>query len=275
VESSVRRSVGSARILAVETDGAAERVDKLAGEEPMEIRAGGLDQDPTPVAVTMRTPGSDFELAAGFLVTEGLVMATEISRVSYCDDLGSNEQLYNVVTVRTARAFEQPAPRNFFATSSCGICGKASLDQISVSCEPIESASVIDAETIRALPTSLRKAQKIFASTGGLHAVGLFDDDGTTRIVREDVGRHNAFDKVVGRAVLMELFPPGGIAMVSGRVSFEIVQKAAVARIPVLCAVSAPTDLAVEGADRFGITLIGFLRGDHFNVYSHPERIAL
>ena len=240
----------------------------------MEIRAGGPSQEPVPISVTMRTPGSDFDLASGFLVTEGLVAPNDILKVSYCDDL-EGDQLYNVVTVRTACAFEPKMSRNFYATSSCGICGKASLDQIAISCDPITDEISVPPKIIVSLPDNLRKAQKMFSSTGGLHAAGAFDLDGNAQIVREDVGRHNAFDKMVGRALLTDAFPLRGIAMVSGRVSFEIVQKAAMARTPILCAVSAPSDLAAQAARRFGITLVAFLRGESFNVYSHPERIAV
>lgn len=270
----LRRAVGRARVFEVKGDTAVERVDKLAGEEPMEIRAGGPGQDPVQVAVTMRTPGADFELAAGFLVTEGLVEPSGVVKVSYCDAL-ETEQEYNVVTVRTAAPFDLDAGRNFYATSSCGICGKASLDQIAVSCDPVPSDLVVTPDVIRSLPDSLRRAQKIFKSTGGLHAAGFFDASGRVQIAREDVGRHNAFDKMVGRALLTDRFPLHGIVMVSGRVSFEIVQKAAVARVRIVCAVSAPSDLAVEAAERFGITLVGFLRGERFNVYAHPERVRL
>lgn len=276
MDAGVRRSVGRARVLAVREGSASERVDRLAGEEPLEIRVGGPAQEPVRVAVTMRTPGNDFELAAGFLYTEGLLDPHDLLKVSYCDTV-EGEQAYNVVTMRTAHDFD-PAhvQRNFYATSSCGVCGKASLDDVEVRCERVAPGPVVGVGTIRSLPAALREAQRIFESTGGLHATGFFDPDGTPRIVREDVGRHNAFDKVVGAALLSGRLPlHPGAAMVSGRVSFEIVQKAAMAGVPLLCAVSAPSDLAVDAADRFGITLIGFLRGERFNLYTHPERVPL
>ena len=272
----MRRSVGRSRILVVNDGKTAERVDRLAGEEPMEIRAGGPGQDPAAVAVTMRTPGHDFELAAGFLFTEGLVSAEDVAHVSYCD-APDVDQEYNVVTVRTAGFFDASSiQRNFYATSSCGVCGKASLEQVEVRCAPVPDGPTLSAGVIRSLPDALREAQKIFESTGGLHAAGLFDRDGTPTIVREDVGRHNALDKLVGRALLSGALPlHPGIVMVSGRVGFEIVQKAAVAGAPIVCAVSAPSNLAVAAAERLGITIVGFLRGERFNVYSHPARIAV
>jgi FdhD protein len=272
--SDVRRSVGRVRVLSVDGDSATSRVDKLAGEEPMEIRAGAVGQEPVSVAVTMRTPGSDFELAAGFLVTEGLVAPGAIEKVSYCDTV-EVEHGYNIVTVRTSAPLVLGSARNFYATSSCGICGKASLDAVEISCDHVAPGPVVAGDVLRSLPAALRAAQKIFESTGGLHAAGLFDEGGAAQIVREDVGRHNAMDKVVGRALFTVGLPLRSIVMVSGRASFEIVQKAAVAGAPIVCAVSAPSDLAVQAAESFGITLVGFLRDRRFNVYSHPERIAL
>ena len=254
-------------------DGAAHaRGEILATEEPLEVRAAGPGQEPIRVAVTMRTPGHDFELAAGFLVTEGVVVAGDISAVAYCEE--PEVQQFNVVTVRTRLPFVLgSAERNFFATSSCGICGKAALEAIEVRCDPFPSVGHIDAATIVALPDLLRARQSLFDSTGGLHAAGLFDGLGQLSVVREDVGRHNAVDKIVGAVALGAPLPPEPILLVSGRLSFELVQKAAVARIPVICAVSAPSSLAVTAADALGMTTIGFLRGDAFNVYTHPERI--
>jgi len=277
-ETALRRRVAPASVLAVRGAKSSQRADKLAGEEPMEIRAGGRGQDPVRIAVTMRTPGNDFELAAGFLFTEGLVAAEDVVKVSYCDALDV-DQAYNVVTVRTAPPFEPAAlQRNFYATSSCGICGKASLDEIEVHCEPISSGPTVARSVIAGLPEALRSKQKTFEATGGLHAAGLFGADGRLLGIREDVGRHNALDKLVGKLLLAGGSPrplAGGVLMVSGRTSFEIVQKAAVAGAPVLCAVSAPSSLAVDAAERFGITLVGFLRDDGFNLYTHPDRIDL
>jgi FdhD protein len=241
----------------------------------MEIRAGGPGQEPSQVAVTMRTPGSDFELAAGFLFTEGLIAgADDIESIAYCD-LPEEEQEYNVITVRLTRPFDPEAlRRNFFASSSCGVCGKASLDDVEVRCEPLPAGPVVPASVLADLPDALRDRQRIFEETGGLHASGLFDTDGTLRVLREDVGRHNAVDKIVGEQVLAGNVPLADhVLQVSGRLSFEIVQKAAVAGIPIVSAVSAPSSLAVEAGERFGMTLVGFVRDERLNVYTHPERL--
>ena len=254
-----------------------ERADRLSAEEPMEIRAGGPGQEPVRVAVTMRTPGHDFELAVGFLFTEGLIGGREdVASVRYCD-LPPEEQQYNVVTVRLVRPFDPGSfQRNFYATSSCGVCGKASLEQVRVSCRGVAPGPAVPASVILSLPDALRRAQRVFEQTGGLHASGLFDPDGRLRSVREDVGRHNAVDKLVGQALLAGELPLSDwVLMVSGRVSFEIVQKAAMAGVPVIAAVSAPSSLAVEAADGLGMTVVGFIRGRGFNVYTHPERVDL
>lgn len=273
----VRRNVTDVRVVAVNSGVRSERPDRLATEEPMEIRVGGPNQEPTQVAVTMRTPGGDFELAAGFLFTEGLLASKDdLLQVSYCDDLDDEDQRYNVVTVRTAEPFDaERLRRNFFATSSCGVCGKASIDDISVRCSPVAPGPQVTVETISNLPDKLRKGQRVFDQTGGLHAAGLFDADGTLRELREDVGRHNAVDKLIGGEFLHARLPLSEqILQVSGRLSFELVQKAAVAGIPIVSAVSAPSSLAVEAAEDFGMTLIGFVRDDRLNVYTHPERLA-
>ena len=241
----------------------------------MEIRVAGPGQEPSSLAVIMRTPGNDFELSAGFLHTEGFIGSREeIVSIDYCD-LPAGEQQYNVVTVRLSRPHAaDAAKRNFFATSSCGVCGKASLDQLHVSCAPAAPGPAISTAVIMNLPSALREQQRLFDATGGLHAAGLFDASGALLALREDIGRHNAVDKLVGQAVLEGRAPlTDHILLVSGRASFEIVQKAAVAGIPVLCAVSAPSSLAVKAADELGLTLIGFLRQQGFNVYAHPERL--
>jgi FdhD protein len=224
----------------------------------------------------MRTPGGDFELAAGFLFTEGLVAPGDIRRVAYCDDLDDAEQRYNVVTVTLARPFDADRlRRNFYATSSCGVCGKAALDDVAVRCAPVGAGPVVPAALLTALPDRLRAAQRVFERTGGLHAAGLFTAEGEPIAVREDVGRHNAVDKVIGERLLAGEVPLAErILQVSGRASFEIVQKAAVAGIPIVAAVSAPSSLAVEAGERFGQTIVGFVRDGGANVYSHPERIA-
>lgn len=273
----LRRNVTRRRMLAVRDGVGSERPDDLATEEPMEIRVEGPDGVTVSVAVTMRTPGSDFELAAGFLFTEGLIEGREdVRRVSYCEDLPADEQHYNVVTVSLSRPFDQEVlRRNFFANSSCGICGKATLEQVEVRCDRVAAGPVVKAELLSWLPEGLRAAQKVFERTGGLHAAGLFAPDGTLLSVREDVGRHNAVDKVVGEEVLVGGLPLSDrLLQVSGRVSFEIVQKAGRAGIPIVSAVSAPSSLAVEAAEHLGMTLVAFVRDGRFNVYTHPERVA-
>jgi FdhD protein len=264
------------RLLAVTGRGSARRRDQLAGEEPMEIRVGAPAGEQEAVAVTMRTPGSDFELAVGFLITEGVIDSADwVRSVRYCD-VPRAEQQYNVVTVDLDRPVDlSAASRSFYTTSSCGVCGKASLDAIDVRCAPVAEGPEVAAEVIRALPDRLRDAQRLFERTGGLHAAGLFTAAGELIVLREDVGRHNALDKLVGERALAGALPLAGhLLMVSGRVSFEIVQKAAVAGIPIVCAVSAPSSLAVDAGRRFGMTIVGFVRDDRFNVYSGTERIA-
>ena len=264
------------RVVAVNGDARSERADALATEEPLEIRAQGPGQDAHRVAVTMRTPGGDFELAAGFLFTEGLVTADDVRRVAYCDDLDDVEQQYNVVTVTLARPFDaEQLSRNFFATSSCGVCGKASLDDIAVRCDVVPSGYTVDADVLVSMPDRLREAQRVFDRTGGLHAAGLFDADGSVLSVREDVGRHNAVDKVIGEQLLAGRVPLSDrVLQVSGRASVEIVQKAAVAGIPVVSAVSAPSSLAVDAGERLGVTVVGFVRDGRCNVYTHPDRVV-
>ncbi len=273
---SIRRNVTPVRVVAVNDGVRSERPDTLATEEPLEIRVAGPGQDATQVAVTMRTPGGDFELAVGFLFTEGLIEPADVARVAYCDDIEDDEQRFNVVTVTLSRAFDASSlHRNFFATSSCGICGKAALDDIQVRCAPVTAGPEVSATTIVGLPDALRAGQRVFDRTGGLHAAGLFMPDGELVSLREDVGRHNAVDKVIGEQVLAGSVPLAErILQVSGRASFEIVQKAAVAGIPIVSAVSAPSSLAVEAGERFGMTIVGFVRGDRCNVYSHAERVS-
>jgi FdhD protein len=271
------RHVTTARIVAVRGTELEYRADRVVGEEPLEIRAAGPGQDPVAVAVTMRTPGYEDELAVGFLRTEGLVEGPEVLRIE-AGDPAEMSQPDDQVTVRLSRPFDASvvAERHFVATASCGICGKASLDEVAIRSSPLESGPLVPRSVILALPDLLRAAQRAFDETGGLHAAGLFSPAGELIAIREDVGRHNALDKVIGSQVLTKAMPLGQrLLMVSGRVSFEIVQKAAVAGIPIVCAVSAPSDLAIEAADRLGVTLVGFLRGDGFNVYAHDERIDL
>ena len=272
------RHVTAARVLAVRGELTETRDDTLVGEEPLEIRAAGPSEPPIAVAVTMRTPGSEAELAVGFLRTEGLIGDADVASVEF-GDAGALARPDDTIVVRLVRPFDASlvAERHFVATASCGICGKASLDEIAIRCDPIPAGGpIVDRRVVLGLPASLRAAQQVFEATGGLHAAGLFEPDGRLVAVREDVGRHNALDKLVGWAVLAGRMPLHGLVLlVSGRVSLEIVQKAAVAGIPLVCAVSAPSDLAVEAAERFGQTLIGFLRGDGFNIYTGAERIRL
>ena len=272
------RHVTTTRIIAIRGDALEVRADRVVGEEPLEIRAAGPGQEPVAVAVTMRTPGYEDELAVGFLRTEGLIEGPEVLRVE-TGDPGSMNQPDDTAIVRLSRAFDasKVAERHFIATASCGICGKASLDEVALRAEPIPAgAPVVSRSILLALPDALRAAQRAFDETGGLHASGLFSGSGELRVLREDVGRHNALDKAIGAEVLAGRLPlHDTILMVSGRVSFEIIQKAAVAGIPIICAVSAPSDLAISAADRLGVTLVGFLRGDGFNVYTHDDRIDL
>jgi len=272
------RHITSTKVVAVRGPELEVRDDLVVGEEPLEIRAAGPRQAPVQVAVTMRTPGQEDELALGFLTSEGLLGDNEVTGVTYGDP-GSMAEPDDSVLVRLRHRFDPSlaAKRNFVATASCGICGKASIDDIAVRCEPLpKGLPVVARAVILGLPDALRAAQSAFDRTGGLHAAGLFETDGRTVAVREDVGRHNALDKLIGSRVRARELPLWDrILMVSGRVSFEIVQKAAVAGVPIICAVSAPSDLAIRLADRLGVTLVGFLRGDGFNVYTHDNRIDL
>jgi len=272
----LRRNQTPVRVVAVHDGVRSERADSLAAEEPMEIRAQGPEQDAVQVAVTMRTPGGDFELAAGFLFTEGLIGPADVRRVAYCDDVEDEAQRYNVITVSLGRPFDEDRlHRNFFATSSCGVCGKAALEDIEVRCEPVGAGFEVRAAVLVDLPDRLRAAQRVFERTGGLHAAGLFSSAGEPLSVREDVGRHNAVDKVIGEQLLAGALPLSErVLQVSGRVSFEIVQKAAVAGVPVISAVSAPSSLAVEAGERLGVTVVGFVRDGRCNVYSHPDRVV-
>src|SRR5215216_6990103 len=275
-----RGSKTKVRVRVVEDGRARVRPDSLATEEPMEIRLVSGDARQT-VAVTMRTPGADFELAAGFLYGEGIISSPEdVKKISYCVDPDLDaEQQYNIVNVelRGGRDYDlRPLERHFYTTSACGVCGKASLEQLELrGCPVIPPGPVIATDTIYSLPEKLREAQGLFEVTGGLHAAALFDVQGNLVALKEDVGRHNATDKLVGWALLEGRLPLSGhIVMVSGRSSFEILQKCLVAGVPVVCAISAPSSLAVDVARRFNITLVGFLRDNRFNVYSAPARVS-
>jgi FdhD protein len=267
------------RVWAINREQGRSRPDHLATEEPMEIRlvAQGIRRT---VAVTMRTPGNDFELAAGFLHGEGVIAGRDdVARISYCVDPGVDAtQQYNIVNValrRDAAPDLAPLERHFYTTSSCGVCGKASLEALQVrNCPVIPAGPAVPVEVLYALPGKLQHAQGVFQQTGGLHAAALFDASGELLASREDVGRHNAVDKLVGWALMSGMLPLSRcILMVSGRTSFEILQKSLAAGIPIVCAVSAPSSLAVDLAREFGITLVGFLRGERCNVYTSRERI--
>jgi FdhD protein len=268
-----------ALVRVVDDDGERVRPDELATEEPLEIRlvAGASRRT---VAITMRTPGADFELAAGFLLGEGVIAGRDdIRRISHCADPDVDAaQHYNIVNV-DLRGRDLPdlpqLERHFSTTSACGVCGKATLEALELrGCRAAPLGPELDPEVIHGLPDALRAGQRLFSSTGGLHAAGLFAADGTLLALREDVGRHNAVDKAVGWALLEGRVPlHGHVLMVSGRSSYEIVQKAIVAGLPVVCAVSAPSSLAVSLAREFGVTLVGFLRDRRFNLYAGDERI--
>ena len=271
------RHVTSRRIVAVRGESLEVRDDRVVGEAPLEIRAAGPRQEPVAVAVTMRTPGFEAELAAGFLWTEGLLDGQEVLGTVPGNPAGLS-QPDDTIVVRLSRPFDDSkvAERHFVATASCGICGKASIDEVALRAAPLPDGPVVARSVVLALPDLLRAAQRAFDETGGLHAAGLFSPTGELLALREDVGRHNALDKLVGSQVLAGAMPlHDRILMVSGRVSFEIVQKAAVAGVPIICAVSAPSDLAVRLSNRLGVTLIGFLREDRFNIYSHDGRVDL
>ncbi|HSP99650.1 MAG TPA: formate dehydrogenase accessory sulfurtransferase FdhD [Candidatus Dormibacteraeota bacterium] len=265
------REVALTRVAAA---GATADRDAVACEEPLEIQVRGV-----PVAVLMRTPGHDEELARGFLVTERIVRAAdEITAVRHCRVIEDPAAEDNVIAVslRGDVALDLEAlRRNLFTSASCGICGKATIDQALAVAPPLDDPTRVAPATVRAVMTRLAAAQPVFAATGGLHGAGLFTADGALRVVREDVGRHNAVDKVVGWTLARGPLPLAGhILAVSGRISFEIAQKALAARIPIVAAVSAPTSLAVDLAERAGMTLVGFARGDRFNVYGERERIG-
>jgi FdhD protein len=257
-------------------DDAFTRPETLAVEEPLEIRVNS-----EPITVTMRTPGSDFELAQGFLLTEGVIAhRDDVITVRYCRGAeAGGGNTYNVLDVTLAPGVPPPdvdVTRNFYTTSSCGVCGKASLEAVQTITRysPGDEPVTVAADTLSSMPGQLRGAQKVFASTGGLHAAALFGVDGAMLAVREDIGRHNAVDKVIGWALEDDRIPLSAtVLLVSGRASFELTQKAVMAGIPVLAAVSAPSSLAVDLASQSGVTLVAFLRGDSMNVYTRPDRI--
>jgi FdhD protein len=259
-------------------EGALGRQDTLAVEEPLEIRVGG-----TSLAITMRTPGHDVELAQGFLVSEGIVAdRAEVGGARFCAGaVVGDVNTYNVLDVTLAPGVPAPDPslaRTFYTTSSCGLCGKASIDLVRTASrfDAHDDPLVIDAGLLATFPDRLRAGQEVFEKTGGLHAAALFDGStGELLVLREDVGRHNAVDKVVGWALMQGMLPlRGAVLMVSGRASFELMQKASMAGIPMLAAVSAPSSLAAELADELGQTLVGFLRGRSMVIYAGEQRVS-
>ncbi len=276
-----RRRITRLRVTRLRDGSGSTRQDVVAVEEPLEIRVRFADGDAwrtRSVSVTMRTPGDDFELAAGFLFAEGLLSDRRyIQDISYCS--GDEQQEYNLLEVRLTPSASFDAGllnRNFYMTSSCGVCGKASLDAIEVQgCSPIADGTLtVPSEVLTGLPDALRAAQPVFEKTGGIHASALFDVEGRLLGLREDVGRHNALDKLIGREFLAGRLPLADrIVLVSGRTSFELLQKATMAGVPVVAAVGAPSSLAVDLARRFNVTLVGFTRATGFNVYAGRARV--
>lgn len=270
------RATSRQRILRVREGEAHDGRDTLAAEEPLEIRVGG-----EPLTVTMRTPGDDFDLVAGFLVAEGVIGGRDdLPTLRYCsgtDESGANT--YNVLDAALGPDARTPltANRRMLTSSACGICGQDTIDAVRTHrrWSVAEDSARVSFDTLFTLPERLREAQRVFAATGGLHAAGLFTADGELRCVREDVGRHNAVDKVLGWALTQGLLPLSGhVLLVSGRASFELTQKTAMAGAPMLAAVSAPSNLAVDLAVETGLTLVGFLRGRNANVYTGQERLT-
>jgi len=267
-------------IVALEGARQVNKDDRIVTEEPLELRLCAGNRTTT-LAVTMRTPGNDFELAAGFAFSEGLVHAREeIAQLTYCMDPALDpDQQYNVVSIELTRA-EMPnvtaLERHFTVTSACGVCGRAQLDSLRErGIAPVDDGVRISRELLYSLPERMRVAQRVFETTGGLHAAALFDESGAVIAVREDVGRHNALDKIAGWGLLNGRLPFSHcMLMVSGRAGYEILQKSAVARIPIVCSVSAPSSLAVDLAREFNITLAGFVRDRRANVYSGSDRIS-
>lgn len=258
---------------------AQRRPDRVITEEPLEIRLGWPGEPPMRVAVTMRTPGADFELAAGFLLSEGVIPRSVPPRtITYClDGTLTREQRYNVVTVQLdGPPLRHPAMRFTSVSSACGVCGTQSLDDVfPADTEPLRPGAPIDAELLGSLPDQLRAAQPVFATTGAVHAAGLYTAAGTLRLSREDVGRHNCVDKILGARLLgTASYDERSILCVSGRVGFDIIAKVVVGRIGTVIGVGGPSSLAVQLAERAGVTVCGFARGGRYVVYTHPERVA-
>jgi FdhD protein len=264
------------RLVRVGLDGRGDFHDVVAVEEPMEVRVNGA-----PFAVIMRTPGADRELAAGFLLAEDVIRGSEeLALIEYCDDADDEgrDNTLNVTVVGDAvdrLAARLGERRQVMMTASCGLCGRRTIESLRSRVASTNGQWRVAADIIKGLPHTLRRAQDVFQTTGGLHAAGLFSLEGALEVIAEDVGRHNAVDKIVGRRLLEDQLPlDRSLLVVSGRTSFELVQKALLAGIPLIAAVSAPSSLAVDLAEESGVTLCGFVRGDSFNIYAHPERIT-
>ncbi|MEM7108168.1 MAG: formate dehydrogenase accessory sulfurtransferase FdhD [Bacteroidota bacterium] len=258
-----------------------DKADLLAVEEPLEIRIGygqARERIQKSISVTMRTPAHDHELALGFLFSEGIIQSfDDIEGIRHCEDVGK-EETGNIVRVElrpTVQINTAKLQRHFYTTSSCGVCGKSSLEAISNQCKPIQSKLQVSHEVVLAAPPKLRSSQTVFAHTGGIHATGLFDAKGQLIMLREDVGRHNAFDKVIGACLAKGMVPLSDyLVLVSGRASFELAQKAVMAGLPIMAAVGAPSSLAVQLAQRFRLTLMGFLKQSTLNIYNNANRVV-
>ena len=270
----------------VNTAGFEKKMDFVAIEEPLEIRLGFGElenRQQKSIAITMRTPGNDFELAIGFLFSENIIQDfSDVLSIRYCTDLGKNTKNENVVRVELRPEIEvdlKHLERNFYISSSCGVCGKASIEALQMNgiTEIFESNFTINATVLYQLPAKLRDAQRVFELTGGIHGAALFDIEGNLQMLREDVGRHNALDKLIGANLISVNIQTldRSVLLLSGRISFELVQKAAKAKIPIIVAIGSPSSLAVELAESFGITLIGFLKSTSFNIYSGEARVFL
>lgn len=276
-----RTSVTPITIIKVDEYSSISKEDFLAAEEPLEIRLGygsAEHRQQKSISVTMRTPGNDFELAIGFLFTEGIIEnAAQVASIKHCN--GLHENVVRVELMDDLELDMSKLERNFYTTSSCGVCGKSSIDAVKTVCrlpESIQDDLQFSSEVIYRLPDLLRKNQSVFNHTGGLHGCALFDNDGKLLFTREDVGRHNALDKLIGATLQQNLFPLNKyLLLLSGRASFELIQKAYMAGIKIVAAVGAPSSLAVQMAADAGITLIGFLRGEKFNIYSGAQRVSL
>lgn len=276
--------VQAVEVIRVGSQSPEAKPDLVVSEEPLEIRVGHGPEDNRKqfsLSVTMRTPGNDEELCLGFLYTEGIINTMEeVISVKYCEDMGRTEGMENLMRVELKPFVEisnEQFKRNFYTTSSCGVCGKASIDSIKVTCNPLSGKPIqVDKKLLFSLPDKLRSSQQVFKHTGGLHASALFDKQGKLLAHHEDVGRHNALDKLVGSRLLADVTVfPQSILVLSGRISFELVQKALRAGIQLIAAVGAPSSLAVNLAEEFGMTLVGFLKEDRFNIYTGKERVVL